>query len=123
MQQFFILYLLLQLEVRTIRVQNSPPDRCLFDILFIPPDLHAFASVAAILTNSFQTIHLSPGLKYDVLKYFEQKKDIMFYFYFHLKIQYHFRIIWGKWLQGVFVSLDIYVQIYIYTLYIYIMDI
>lgn len=39
----------------------------------------------------------------------------MFYFYFHLKIKYHFGVIWGKWFQSVFVSLVIYMYIYVYV--------
>lgn len=50
--------------------------------VFILPELHAFASIATILTNSFQTSDLSLGLKRRALKYFEQKKTSCFVFIF-----------------------------------------
>lgn len=58
--------------------------------VFILPELHAFASIATILTNSFQTSDLSLGLKRRALKYFEQKNNIMFCFYFHLEYKVSF---------------------------------
>lgn len=48
--------------------------------MFILSELYASASVAAMLANSFQTALRSLGLKYNALKYFEQKTALCFVF-------------------------------------------